>query len=59
MARELSAATNSWGLLSNFSRLIIDPNRDHSSETLIRARAEDDEPVHMNQDLDEGTFCST
>jgi len=47
-ARELAAATNSYCLLSRFSRLLCDPNRPLSSPTLFRQEAEG-KPVALNQ----------
>jgi len=46
-ARELTAATNSYCLLSRYSRLLCDPNRPLTSPTLYRMEAEK-APVLLN-----------
>ncbi|KAL6069597.1 N-formylglutamate amidohydrolase [Balamuthia mandrillaris] len=52
LTRELSAATGAAGVLSRFSRLLVDPNRprDLSSPTLFRDIA-DSQPVLLNKGL--------
>ena len=43
--------TNSLGVATNFSRLIIDPNRNLLSKTLIRTHVEKDIILDINKDL--------
>lgn len=48
---ELAQALNATAILSNFSRLLVDPNRPLESDTLFRAHAEG-APVVLNAALD-------
>lgn len=52
LTRELVKALNGVGVMSRFSRLLIDPNRGLTQENLFREVA-DSEPVELNQDLSE------
>ncbi len=47
---ELYHSFGSSALLSRYSRLLIDPNRDATSDTLIRTMA-DAQPVQLNQSI--------
>ena len=49
---ELAAALNASAVLSRFTRLLVDPNRDEGHEELFRALA-DGEPVLLNAGLSE------
>lgn len=51
LAREYATAIGGVAVLSRFSRLLADPNRPESSETLFRALAEG-EPVELNASID-------
>ncbi len=51
LAREYAAAISGTAILARFSRLLADPNRPESSETLFRAVAEG-EPVELNAAID-------
>lgn len=51
LTRELAAAANADAVLSRFTRLLADPNRPESSDTLFRRNA-DQAPVLLNQRLD-------
>lgn len=51
VAREVIARTTSCGVLSRFSRLVIDPNRDENDPTLIIEEAEG-HPLTFNRSLD-------
>jgi predicted N-formylglutamate amidohydrolase len=50
LSRELCAALGASGVLSRFSRLLVDPNRDLTADDLFRRDA-DGEPVFLNQDI--------
>lgn len=50
--RRLAKALDAPAVLSNFTRLLVDPNRPLDAETLFRAEA-DGEPVWLNVDLDD------
>lgn len=51
LTRELAAAARADAVLSRFTRLLADPNRPESSDTLFRTTA-DDAPVVLNQGVD-------
>ncbi|MGB5813062.1 MAG: N-formylglutamate amidohydrolase [Polyangiales bacterium] len=50
--RRLAATLDAPAVLSNFTRLLVDPNRPLDSETLFRLEA-DGEPVWLNATLDD------
>lgn len=50
LCERLAVATDSVAVLSDFSRLVIDPNRPLDHETLVVDRC-GDQPVSFNQDL--------
>ena len=50
LTRELARAAGAAAVLSNFSRLVVDPNRPEDSDTLFRQHAEG-LPVLLNQDV--------
>ncbi len=52
IVHELAAELGCAAVLSNFTRLLIDPNRELSSTTLFRPDAEG-QPVELNQALDD------
>lgn len=52
LTRELAAALDAPAVLSRFTRLLLDPNRNEDSETLFLAEAEG-EPVELNRDITE------
>jgi len=51
ITRRVCGEIGAIGVLARFSRLLIDANRDHSSDTLFRDVAEGG-PVHLNVDID-------
>lgn len=53
LAREVAAALGAPAVLSRFSRLLIDPNRDEANDELFRARAEG-RKVALNAGIDAG-----
>lgn len=52
LTRELAELTGGGALLSNFTRLLVDPNRELSSPTLFREHAES-VIVQLNHELDD------
>lgn len=52
LTAELAEAMNAPAVLSRFSRLLIDPNREEDSETLIVERAEGGALVELNRGVD-------
>lgn len=53
LTRELAAATGAGAVLSRFSRLLVDPNREPEAETLFRGEAEG-RSVVLNGNLSDG-----
>lgn len=51
LSRELASALGATAVLSRFSRLLADPNRDERAQDLCLARAEG-RPVALNRELD-------
>jgi len=51
LARELAVAWRTTAVLSRFSRLLVDPNRETDAADLIRREAEG-RPVVLNRDID-------